>query len=87
MSRRRYILEQVFTRAGCTRYLHTFGSSGARSRSNVTSIRGVVSLSRERERKRRKNPMDASRDADFGAKRSIPVPSTCDSFFSIQKES
>lgn len=49
MSRRRYILEQVFTRAGCTRYLHTFGSSGARSRSYV---RVYAAWSLERERKR-----------------------------------
>lgn len=51
MSRRRYILEQVFTRAGCTRYLHTFGSSGARSRSYVQVY--VVPREREKEEKKR----------------------------------
>lgn len=50
MSRRRYILEQVFTRAGCTRYLHTFGSSGARS---DRTYKYTWSLEKERERRKK----------------------------------
>lgn len=46
------ILEQVFTRAGCTRYLHTFGSSGTEPIVR-TSIHGVVPRARERHEKKR----------------------------------
>lgn len=45
------ILEQVFTRAGCTRYLHTFGSSGTEPIVH-TSIHGVVPRARERYEKK-----------------------------------
>lgn len=45
------ILEQVFTRAGCTRYLHTFGSSGTEPIVR-TSIHGVVPRARERYEKK-----------------------------------
>lgn len=46
------ILEQVFTRAGCTRYLHTFGSSGTEPIVR-TSIHGVVPRARERYEKKK----------------------------------
>lgn len=47
------ILEQVFTRTGCTRYLHTFGSSGVRDdRTYKYSRRGSLCGGTEREEKK-----------------------------------
>lgn len=100
MSRRRYILEQVFTRAGCTRYLHTFGSSGARSRSYVR-VYAAWSLERERKRGEKKvngrGPWERDPHGCFSLSRCWfrreKIDSACTQvlailfFFSTQKES